>query len=140
MAKVNAKAIANGEKVELDFSDLSLAESMEFTLLESRIQRAAVLQMQIEQYSDKGEEPPRDVVAELVALTSPETLRDIFEGANRQMARVVKSVPRSWFVSTAPRILDMGDPATYGYLRADKGRELRQMILKAQQPEELAKN
>ena len=43
-------------------------------------------------------------------------------------------------MSSAPALLDFADPATYGYLRADKARELRQMITKAKQPEEATKN
>ena len=138
-AAVIVKPKAGEERVELDFSDLSFGESTEFALLEARIQRVGVLQMQINTLPE-GEEPTREVMAELVDLTSPATMREIFEAANREMARVVKAVPRSWFVSSAPAVLDFTDPATYSYLRSDKARELRQMITKAKQPEETAKN
>jgi hypothetical protein len=144
MAGSNGKAVIvkpkpTEERVELDFGDLSFGESTEFAMLESRIQRAGVLQMQLAALP-KDEAAPLEIINELAALTSPENMREIFEAAQREMSRVVKRVPRSWFVSSAPSVLDFADPATYAYLRADKARELRQMITKAKQPEEVTKN
>jgi hypothetical protein len=133
------KAKPGEERVELDFSDLSFGESTEFALLESQIQRVGVLQMQLNGL-DKDEAPPRELVDELAHLSSPETMRQIFDAARREMARVVKAAPRSWFVSGAPHPLDFADPETYTYLRADKARELRLMIARAKQPEDVTKN
>src|SRR5687768_10445617 len=97
------------ERVELDFSDLSFGESTEFAMLESRIQRAGVLQMQLAALP-KDEAAPLEIINELAALTSPDNMREIFEAAQREMSRVVKRVPRSWFVSSAPDALNFADP------------------------------
>lgn len=130
------KGVTLADQVVIDFSELSYAEVMAMSRLEASLGRASLLGERLGMAgADRGA-----IYDELLALSHPDNVQAVYDAVAQNMAKVVRSVPRAWFVKSAPETLDFSDPAVYGYLRGDKAKELRQMIQQAQQPEDMSKN
>lgn len=125
----------DGETPIIDFSELSFEDNAKMAVIEARVGRLAIIQQRVQH----GGETP-ELLDEMVAITSPAAMQEVFDQIREQMAQVVRYVPRDWFTSKAPETLDFGLADTYKHLRADKAAELRQMILTARQPSEVTKN
>ena len=81
--------------------------------------------------------------AEFMRESSVESLDAVQDAINQKLAAVVSYIPRDWFVSAAPKMIDAllyADPATYDWLRSDKRQALARAMREAQNPQETAKN
>lgn len=134
-ASVKSLAKPDEDSPVIDFSELSYQDAMGMNRIEATIQRVQILAQRT-----KSENVPDGILDELLALTHPDAMEKIADEVRRYMARVVRYVPRSWFVERAPDVMDFGDPDTYLHLRQDKTARLRQMIRLAQAADEAAKN
>lgn len=137
--KASAKSVAtaNEDKPIIDFSGLSYQDATAMNRIEANIQRTQIL---AERLKRKGDDVSDAAIDELMVLTHPDKLDEAADAVRHYMARVVRYVPRSWFVEDAPDELDFGDPDTYLHLRMDKTARLRNIIRLAQVTDEAAKN
>lgn len=134
MTKHITRIIDSTEPV-IDLSDLSLEDTIKMNLLEANFIRMEMLQKRA-----AGKDVSEKVLDELLDAINPDKLRETFDGNYTMMAKVVKFVPADWFTPRAPAEKDWADPELYRNLRADKARQLMQLIRLAQQPDEIAKN
>ncbi len=162
MSKANGKS---GEQPLFDFSRLSYGDSERLSIIETSLLRASRLQeklvkLQEAQAAKEVELEDETLVGtkrdfaekELAALEaeSDELSDKLFKMMDRvsgvhsevrkYFASVVTFLPDDWLVPSAPKKRRYDDPETFTHLRADKVRDLRQMIAAAQQPEAISKN
>lgn len=126
--QIEAKVLPKGRQPEIDLSEMSYEDAMKMAVLEAKFQRIAIMQERI----NKGD-VPASLYDELLLLTAPGAMEEIFTTVRDQMSKVVKWLPEDWFVPDADPTASLADPETYKFLRADKAKELRALIQKAQQ-------
>lgn len=111
-------------EVVLDFSEMTYDDAMQTALIEAKLSRVSLLGEKMRQ----SDQTPVEVIDELLVLSNPASMEALFTRTRMLMAKMVKAVPRAWFVSSAPSGLPLDDPETYRWLRSERGRELQQMI------------
>lgn len=73
-------------------------------------------------------------LAKAQEINDADQIREILTAIRAITARIVRYVPRDWFVNRAPEPLDFSDPDTYRYLKRDKFQELQKMAKEEQSP------
>ena len=120
-------------KVVIEFGDFSYRDSLEMSKLDAMTAKVSI-------YQNMGDNLTPDMLKEMLTISSPEFLTEVFNTVSCIMAKTVKHLPRSWFVSGAPD-LPYSDPKLYEYLRGDKVQFLRKLIQERRDTEiDTAKN
>lgn len=112
--------VADDTMVVIDFDNFSYRDSLEMSKLDAMTAKVSIYQ------SIKDSLTP-DMLQEMLKVSSPEFLEEVFKTISGIMAKTVKRLPRSWFVEGAPD-LPFSDPALYAHLRSDKVHYLRNLI------------
>lgn len=120
MTKTNGKDVPR-----FDFSQWSFGDAARIAALEVRQMRLGVLQERLQ----RGAADFETITQYEQALDAVE---DTFQEVREMFARVVRYLPRDFFVDAAPAELAYDDPATYDLLLAHKVGPLRRLILDAQ--------
>jgi len=123
-----AKQLPVGEQPVIDLSEMTYEEAMNMAILEAKIQRLGILQARLA----SGDETTA-VLDELLMYSSPAMMEEVFNSVRNQMAKVVRSLPGDWFTPDTPPNLSLRDANTYRWLRADRAKQLRTLIQRAQQ-------
>lgn len=113
--------------IEFDLSNMSYEDAMQTAMNQAMFARASLLGQRINMGT-----PTPEQLDELLALSSPSALENLYSQAREQMAKIIKKIPRDWFVSSAPKDLALDNPDTYKMLRANRANEVRQLISRAE--------
>lgn len=100
------------DKPEFDFSELSWGDSMDFSVVQAKV-------------NGLTQNP----------LADPAEVKKTFDQLNSFLALIVVHIPRAWLVKRAPDVLDFTQADTFRHLKQTRVQDLMQAMNESQSAE-----